>query len=313
MFFGRFRFCKIGPFNLFIDISWFFLAVLLVISFTGYAASVLHADRWSLISLSFSCILVFLFNLCLLIHELSHSVVGNKYGMAVREITLLFWGAVAHITNYPEKASHEFKTAIVGPLSNFVIAALLFAFSFGLSAHGINIGLYAKELVKLLIWCNLVLGIFNLLPAFPMDGGRILRSILWGVTKDQIKATKKAVLVSRIMALLMIVFGLWKGNFFLCIIAILLIFMAGGELKYLLARQKLSAVKVKQLMRQISPIPFHGRVLNINDCVACNVDATFTKALQIMQEKRVSAIYVEENGQIVGFIDIRDIQDFLAK
>jgi Zn-dependent protease len=141
-----------------------------------------------------------------LAHELAHSLVAMKQGEKVRSITLFILGGVAQITEEPKKPQKEFFMALVGPMSSFALALLFFVLS--LLLEGVSGPLTASASYLAVI--NLALGVFNLLPGFPMDGGRVLRSILWSLTGNLKKATRTASLVGQGFAFFLIVGGVWQ-------------------------------------------------------------------------------------------------------
>ena len=155
-----------------------------------------------------------------LLHELSHSLMSQRYGIPVRSITLFIFGGVSDISKEPKSAHKEFSIAIVGPITSFLIAgifAVLFFFFYGFEFPSIeNIHLTKTEAVMFYgMIINLLLGIFNMIPAFPLDGGRILRSVLVITTGDFFKATKIATTVGIVFSYLLMGFGvmaLFSGN-----------------------------------------------------------------------------------------------------
>ncbi len=138
-----------------------------------------------------------------LIHELAHSIVALKQGEKVRNITLFILGGVARIDEEPKKPFQELLMASVGPMTSFGLGILFFILA--LALKGINTALYAAASYLGLI--NVVLGVFNLLPGFPMDGGRVLRSIIWKITGNMKKATRIASRTGQAMAFLLMVLG----------------------------------------------------------------------------------------------------------
>jgi Zn-dependent protease/predicted transcriptional regulator len=146
-----------------------------------------------------------LFFASVLFHELSHSVIAQHYKIRVVSITLFIFGGIARIAREPSKAIQEFNIAIAGPLASFLLAGM-----FGgilLLPHGEMVGSLASYLGT----TNLMLGGFNLLPGFPLDGGRIFRAAVWGITKDFSRATKMAGASGKLVAYGIIALGVWYG------------------------------------------------------------------------------------------------------
>jgi Zn-dependent protease/predicted transcriptional regulator len=145
-----------------------------------------------------------LFFASVLFHELAHSMVARFYKIRVVSITLFVFGGVARIAREPSKAIQEFNIAIAGP-----IASLFLAFGFYSLTQFFPYAQMTGALAAWLWQTNAALALFNLLPGFPLDGGRIFRAIVWGVTKDFARATKVAGTSGKIVAYGMIVFGAW--------------------------------------------------------------------------------------------------------
>jgi Zn-dependent protease/predicted transcriptional regulator len=145
-----------------------------------------------------------LFFASVLFHELSHSMVARIYKIRVISITLFVFGGVARIAREPAKAIQEFNIAIAGPLASLFLAAGFYSLTLFFP--------YAQMTGALAVWLwqtNAALALFNLLPGFPLDGGRIFRAIVWGVTKDFSRATKVAGTSGKVVAYGLIVFGAW--------------------------------------------------------------------------------------------------------
>ncbi|MBX3014555.1 MAG: site-2 protease family protein [Caldilineaceae bacterium] len=189
----------------------------------------------------YGILVILLLFVCVTLHEFGHALVAKYFKVNVPHITLLPIGGVASLERMPDKPLQEFFIAIAGPLVNFIIAGILFPillFSRGLqtmilsvdSANQLLAQMQTPGVSSLLIYLlitNLGLGIFNLLPAFPMDGGRILRALL-AMAMSYVDATRIAVFVGRIMAALFALWGILNGNIFLLLIAFF-IYVGGGS------------------------------------------------------------------------------------
>ncbi len=145
-----------------------------------------------------------LFFASVLFHELSHSVVAQHYKIRVVSITLFLFGGLARIEREPSKAIQEFNIAIAGPLASGLLAGGFFALTL-LFPFSQTVGALATWLCR----TNAALAVFNLLPGFPLDGGRIFRAIVWGVTKNFEKATRVAGASGKLIAYAMILLGAW--------------------------------------------------------------------------------------------------------
>jgi len=173
---------------------------------------------WPLLLGAISALLLFA---SVLLHEFSHSLVAQALGMRVRDITLFIFGGVSNIGGEVRGARDEFLIAAVGPLTSFVLAALFWGIGHSLnspspvdlllgSARTLRSVTPPVAILNYLAAINLLLGAFNLLPAFPMDGGRVFRSIIWGVTRSPTRATLIAATLGQILGVLMIGLGILR-------------------------------------------------------------------------------------------------------
>jgi len=183
---------------------------------------------------------------CIVIHELSHSFVARRRGFTVRDIVLLPIGGASEISGLPGTPSDELAIAIAGPLASVAIALVLALIGY---ASGVALwppGLFAGALVSRLMWANLLLAGFNLLPAIPMDGGRVLRSLLARRMSD-IRATVLAVRVGRVVGMAMVLAGL-RYDVWLSIIGVFILLGAGGERQAAAVRTAADGLKVADVM-----------------------------------------------------------------
>lgn len=248
----------------------------------------------------FGVVATLLLFVIVVLHELGHSFAARHYGVQVRQIVLLPLGGVAQLEQIPEKAWQEFVIAIAGPLVNFVLAALLFPLlgAFNASPGGLFAALQnlrtgsGAALLAYLYVTNLFLGIFNLIPAFPLDGGRVLRALL-ATRLPYPTATRIAVSIGQTLAFLL---GLWAflgGGFFLILTAAFIYFGASQEGSLVQVRSVLRDVRVQQAFsRQV-------QVLDAGDPLQRAVDLT----LQSFQ----ADFPVLERGQLVGLLTGGDL------
>jgi len=182
--------------------SWFLIFALITYSYTSDLAltnpQFSDAQRWA-VGLAASA----LFFASLLFHELSHSVIAMHYRIPVASITLFIFGGVARITREPDSAGQEFQIAVAGPLSSYLLSGGFFLLA-AVTAHGTMLNAIGETLG----WINLGLATFNLLPGFPLDGGRIFRSIVWGITKNYARSTRIAARSGQAIAYGMMALGL---------------------------------------------------------------------------------------------------------
>lgn len=147
---------------------------------------------------------------CILLHELGHSLVAQRHGLPVACVTLFMFGGVSQIADEPARPAVEFKVALAGPAVSLLIAAacLLAVASMPLETAG---HLVVAALLRYLGTINVVLAVFNLLPGFPLDGGRILRAALWAWTGSLRRATRASSLLGGAFGLGLLAFGIWAA------------------------------------------------------------------------------------------------------
>ena len=182
----------------FVLIAWSLAASYLPATYDG---KLTQAEDW-IVGIA-SAVLLFV---SVLLHELSHSYIAKKNGLPIARITLFFFGGVSEMTEEPKDASLEVRMAAAGPLTSFAIAGALGGLWFAGRLTGFPTAIIAILGYNGLI--NVALGAFNLIPAFPLDGGRVLRGSLWRRSRSLLNATRNATRVSEILSLLMIAAGL---------------------------------------------------------------------------------------------------------
>lgn len=186
-------------------------------------------------------VLILLIFLCVLGHELSHSLKAKSLGIQVPEINLYLIGGIASMQRIPREPDQEFAISVVGPLFNFALALLLYyPFVWAIGRQDLfspSLSSWPRMLANV-YWTNPVLGAFNLIPAFPMDGGRILRSFL-ARRMSYLKATGISVILGKIFAILFALLGLWRRHWMLVLIA-LFVFSSASNEKLQVARQEIS-------------------------------------------------------------------------
>jgi stage IV sporulation protein FB len=200
-----------------------FLLLLLWIGGTGFAAG---GAQEALASVVFVCLLF----LCVLLHEFGHAIAARRYGVRTPDITLLPIGGVARLERIPEKPAEELVVALAGPAVNVVIAALLFLVLGGVPPMQAAAELHSpgQGILERLAWVNVTLVVFNLIPAFPMDGGRVLRAFLaWRM--GHVRATQVAAWVGQAVAFGLGLLGLFGGNPLLVFIALFVYLGAASE------------------------------------------------------------------------------------
>jgi Zn-dependent protease/CBS domain-containing protein len=201
------KIAQLRGFDIKIDASWVLIAALMVwsLSTTYFPSQLPEADRPTIWAISVIAMLG-LFG-SLLLHELAHAIVARRFGVEVSGITLFLFGGVAELQSEPLSGNTEFWIALAGPFASLAIA-LAFWF-LELLAYFAGLSEAVQSVLSYLAIINLVLALFNLLPAFPMDGGRVLRAWLWARSGDLLVSTRTAVTVSTFFAYGLIALGLY--------------------------------------------------------------------------------------------------------
>jgi len=245
----------------------------------------------TLTELLFGMLAAIIFFTSVLVHELAHSYVALKHGYRISGITLFIFGGVAQIEEVPPRAPGEAVMAFAGPASSLAIGAVMMLFSRGIGTLGDTTGIILIETTFGLIgFYNVLLGLFNLLPAFPMDGGRILRAVL-ATRMDFVRATEVAASIGRAFAISMAIIGIFF-NFWLVILAIFIYFSASGEERSTKLYEAFTGVKVKDIMtKHVSTIP---------------PTMTVRELLDKMMEEKHMGYPVVEGDRVIGVVTLSD-------
>jgi Zn-dependent protease/predicted transcriptional regulator len=245
-----------------------FLLLLAWIGFSAWQQGGLTAARDSLVFI----ILLFV---CVVLHEFGHILVARRYGIQAPEVTLLPIGGVASLQKMPDKPSQEFAIAVAGPAVNFVIAIvlLLLVGSFD-SADLARLDDPRVSLIARLADANLFLAIFNLIPAFPMDGGRVLRALL-AMRLGRARATRIAASVGQAFAFLLGFLGLF-GNPLLIFIAIFVYVAAAGEAQMTAIHESARGLSVAEAMEtRFASLPADARLADAVDALLATAQQEF--------------------------------------
>jgi Zn-dependent protease/CBS domain-containing protein len=248
--------------------------------------------------IAMAIVAAFLFFGSLLAHELGHALQARREGMEIEGITLWLFGGVAKFKGMFPSAGAEFRIAIAGPLVSLVLGL-----AFALIAWGLGLPAAVDGVAFWLGYINLTLLVFNLLPALPLDGGRIFRSALWAVRGDFAWATRVAAAVGRGFGYLLIAGGIamliFQGAFsgaWLAFIGWFLLQAASAEDRYLLARQALRGLRVRDLV--------------VREPVTTRPDLTIAQFMDdIVWKNRHTTYPVTDNGHALGLLPFRRVAE----
>lgn len=271
-----------------IQVHWTFLLILV---YGAFAYSAGRADPVT--GALYGILIIVLLFACVVLHELGHALTAKYFHVNVPYITLLPIGGVAQLERMPRRPWQEFLIAIAGPAVNFVLALILLPFAILLLGMSMQAGELNSlqdffvlvvsrtqqpgigNLILYLTMTNIFLGVFNLLPAFPMDGGRILRALL-ALTLPYVRATRIAVLVGRAMAILFALLGISQFNIFLLLIAFFVYVGGRGELEAVESRYVLRDFHARQaLNRSVQQLYTSERIDRAVDLIMTSYQADF--------------------------------------
>lgn len=301
MFGKRFTLFRLLGFEVGADPSWLMLALLVTWSlavgwFPNDAPGLSAATYWWMgvvgaLGLFFSII----------IHEFSHALVARHYGLPISGITLFLFGGVAQMAEEPTAPRTEFRMAAVGPIASLVLGGAFSLLSLGAGAAG---QIAVAAVLSYLTWINLALALFNLIPAFPLDGGRMLRAVLWGRRGDLRQATRIASDIGSGFGVVLIVLGIFSvvsgdfiGGMWWFLIGLFLRGAAGASYQQTVLRQSLRGVTV-------------GRIMN-NRPVAVSPSLTIAELVEDYFYHHYYKMFpvVADDGTVVGSVTLGQIRE----
>lgn len=254
----------------------------------------------SVSSALFGVVAVLLLFVLVTLHEFGHSFAALHYGVPVKQIVLSPIGGMAQLQRMPDKPVQEFVISLAGPAVNFVIAVLMALFIpiLGLSAADFmtaltgTAGLTITAVFAYVFFYNIFLALFNLIPAFPLDGGRVFRSLL-AMKLDYRQATNIAATVGKAIAVMMGLYGLMNGGIFMVFIAMFIFTAAGQEAKMVKHRVSLQGFTVHDVYSTSAYVltPYHR----------------LDQAVQLMMMSGQSSFPVVNNDRLEGFITRKDL------
>ncbi|MBD6619391.1 CBS domain-containing protein [Komarekiella sp. 'clone 1'] len=296
-----FRVGSIFGFEIRIDLSWLLIVFLVLWTLSAGLFPANYPGLSSATYFGMGLVATLLFFASLLAHELSHSFVARSKGIPVEGITLFIFGGVSRTRMEAENPGDEFQIAIIGPLTSVLLAAF-----FGLIWFvGRNAGwsVVVTGVASYLASINLILAIFNMLPGFPLDGGRVFRSILWKYTGNKKKATQIASSGGKWLAYLLIALGFWElfssallGGLWLILIGWFLYNAAEASYEEILVRTSLEGVKAREIM---TPYP---ETVNADLTLQDLVDKYFLS-------RRYQSFPVTQDSHPIGIITLNQVKD----
>ena len=302
---GSFSLGRIFGIQFRIHYSWFIIFVLITVSLSWQYFPYAYPE-WSMPVYWLTGIATsLLFFTSVVAHELSHSLVGRANGIPVRSITLFIFGGVAHMTREATRHGAEFRMALAGPLASLVIGGLFFLLHLLLEGVSEPVAALAFWLAQI----NVVLALFNLIPGFPLDGGRVFRSLLWRFSGDYKKATRIAFEVGRAVGYLFIASGIiliflypgrWFNGLWLAFIGLFLTYVATASYRQAQWQAALQGIRVADVMTTTCPV--------------LSPDMAISRVVQeYIFIGGHSCFMVTGNGQLQGILTLQNIKSVERK
>lgn len=289
-----------------VNFSWLIIFVLATFSLAtgGFPSAAKGVSVW--LYWVAAALTVLLFFGSVLAHELAHSLVARARGLPVKSITLFIFGGVSNIEREPQSAGVEFQMAFVGPLTSLLIGVVMLFATFGLDAISA-----APLLVAVFLYvgfANVMLAVFNLIPGFPMDGGRVLRSIIWKATGSLQRATRWAANVGQGVAYLMIVAGVWLfftvnviDGLWLGFIGLFLLQAAQAESMQVRLEAGLAGVSVGEVMVAVPADAVVPAELPVQQLVDDFILRTGQRAVPVVDDS-------SGRQRLLGIVTLRDVR-----
>lgn len=295
---GRIFGIKIG-----LHYSWILIALLVTFSLAGHFQSV--NSEWGSVTVWGAAVITgILFFASILVHELSHAAVAKARGLPVRSIVLFALGGVAQIEKESADAKTEFWMAILGPITSVAIGALCLAAAWALGWTPMeNPATPATAVLQWLGIINIALAVFNLIPGFPLDGGRVLRAIIWWVTGDAARSTRVAARVGQVVAFIFIIWGMMRffggagfGGLWLAFIGWFLLEASRSSYAQVEVSERLRGVRVADVMTRDCPM------VDSNTNLQTFVDEHLLRTGQ-------RCFIIEEQGSVAGLITPHEVRE----
>lgn len=283
--------------------SWLIIAFLISLSLgSNFGATNPEWGFWIIWATAIATALLFF--LTIVVHELSHAIVAKSHGLPVRSITLFALGGVAEIEKEAGDARTEFWLGIIGPITSFVIGTICLAVLYGFGWKPPHFP--RTPLLAMLMWIgyiNIMLAVFNMVPGFPLDGGRVLRAIVWWITGDAGRATKISAKLGQLVAFAFIIFGIYRffngagiGGLWITFIGWFLLSASRESYAQVAITESLKGLRVRDVMSSDYPtVDSHANIQTL-------VDEHF-----LLTGRR--CLFVSENGKIVGLVTPHEVRE----
>jgi Zn-dependent protease/CBS domain-containing protein len=295
---GSIRIARIAGIYISIHYTWIFIFLLVMWTLSTNFFPQLSPGHPVIVYWGLGALSAVLFFISVLLHELAHSLYARAHGVAVTSIVLFIFGGVSNLPEDPHRAREEFWMALLGPLTSLALAGVFW----GLLSLVPDTTAPVASMLYYLAIINALLGAFNLLPGFPLDGGRVFRAIVWGITGDRARATRLAAILGQVVAWGLIfggVYFLFKGNIlqgiWMALIGWFLNNAADASRREVTLEQHISGVRVAAVMDPAPPV--NGPETSVD---------TLVREIFIHQGR--PAAPVTDGGAVSGIVTLSDVK-----
>jgi Zn-dependent protease/CBS domain-containing protein len=296
-----FRVGSVAGFEISIDWSWLIILFLVIYSLGAFVFPTSHPGLSTAVNWTISVIAAFLLFVSVLVHELMHSVVARRFGIDIKGITLFIFGGVSQTKEEPESPKVEFWMAIAGPLTSFAIGIVFYLLT--LVGQSAIWPVAVLAITSYIGWINVVLAIFNMVPGFPLDGGRVLRSAIWSATRSLERSTRYASYIGQGFGYMLMGFGFFNivaggaiGGIWLIFIGWFLAGAARQSYEQVVLKEALSGVEVERVMTE--DVPTVPSTTAIDDFVR-----------DFLMRYQYSTYPVVDDAEVRGTVGIEQVQE----
>jgi Zn-dependent protease/predicted transcriptional regulator len=301
MFGRRLELFRLFGFKVRVDVSWLVIAFLVSWSLASGVFPTLHPDWSTAMHWAMGIGGALGLFASIIVHEFAHSLVARRFGIPMEGITLFIFGGVAEMREEPPSPKAEFWMAVAGPAASLAVAGACFAAALAGGALGAPESV--STVVGYLATINVILAVFNMMPAFPLDGGRVLRSVLWGWKENIRWATRVSSQIGIAFGALLIVLGLFSllngqlvGGLWWILIGLFVRQGAQGSYRQLLMRREFEGEPVRRFMSR--------------DPITVETDTSIEELVENHVYRHHHKLYpVVENGRLVGCVTTREIKE----